>query len=54
MSYALATYALVVVAVLGYAAGLLRTRRRLAEALRARSGAPSGQIAVDSLGTRGV
>jgi hypothetical protein len=50
VSYALATYALVVAAVLAYAASLLRTRRRLAEALRARS----GQIAVDSLGTRGV
>jgi hypothetical protein len=50
VSYALATYALVVGAVLAYAAGLLRARRRLAEALRARS----GQIAVDSLGTHGV
>jgi hypothetical protein len=37
MSYALASYALVVAAVLAYAAGLWRTRRRLAEALRSRS-----------------
>ena len=50
MSYAVATYALVVGAVLAYAASLWRARRRLAEALRKRP----GQIAVDRLGTRGV
>jgi hypothetical protein len=37
VSYALVTYALVVAAVLAYAAGLWRARRRLAEALRARA-----------------
>ena len=35
MSYALASYGLVVAAVLAYAAGLWRTRRRLAEAPQA-------------------
>jgi hypothetical protein len=50
VSYALATYALVLAAVFAYAAGLLRARRRLVEALRTRS----GQIAVDSRGSRGV
>jgi hypothetical protein len=50
VSYAVAAYALVLAAVLAYAARLWRARRRLAATLRARS----GQIAVDSLGTRGV
>lgn len=42
MSYALVTYALVVVAVLAYGAALWRTRQRLAEALRTRSGPNRG------------
>jgi hypothetical protein len=37
VSYAIVTYALVVAAVLAYAAGLWRSRRRLAAALRTRS-----------------
>lgn len=36
MSYALVTYAIVIAGVLGYAAGLARTRRRLAAEIRAR------------------
>ena len=50
MSYAVATYALVIVSVLAYAVRLARARSRLAAELRTRS----GQIAVDSRGSRGV
>jgi len=50
VSYAVATYALVITGVLAYAARLTRSRRRLAAEFAARS----GQIAVDSGRSRGV
>jgi hypothetical protein len=42
VSYAIATYALVIVGVVAYAAVLARSRRRLAEALRAGAGSNRG------------
>jgi hypothetical protein len=42
VSYAFVTYALVVAAVLAYAVSLWRTRQRLAETLRGRSGSNRG------------
>lgn len=42
MSYAVATYALVIFAVLAYAVRLARTRKRLAAELRTRSGSNRG------------
>lgn len=42
MSYAIATYLLVIVAVLAYAARLARLRSRLAAELRTRSGSNRG------------
>jgi len=42
MSYALATYALVIVGVGGYASWLVRSARRLAAEVRARAGTNRG------------